>query len=398
MNNLYKTLTRISIPVIALLVITSCGNNKNTQQGPPQIPVVKVLQEDVPIYEDFIGQVYGQKDIPIRARVDGFLNGIYFKEGTWVKQGDLLYIVDEDTYLAEVAGAESDLAAAQTQLAKAQSDIGRIKPLAEINAVSQSDLDATQAEYDAAVAGVKASSSSLEIAKINLSYCRIHSPINGLIGKTQAKVGEYVGQSPNPVILNTVSTIDTVHVEFYLTEADYLGIASKFIDNQREIEEEAFIRKADTAKNLQLILANGETFKYKGSVNFVDRQVNASTGSLLVQTKFANPDYLLRPGQYAKVRARMKTIKDALLVPQRCMMELQGTHSLYVVSDSSTIVNKEVEVGEKYGEYWVVKSGLKPGEKVVIDALQKVRNGMRITPKVTEFKPQNNEQNTDTNG
>ena len=397
MNNLYKTLKKISIPIIVLLIASSCSN-KDVKQRVPVIPVVEVLQQDVPIYEDFIGQVYGQKDIPIRARVSGFLDGLYFKEGTWVQENELLYLVDQSSFLAEVAQAKSNLAGAETQLAKAQSDLGRIKPLAKINAVSQSDLDATQAEYDAAIANVQANKSSVEIANINLSYCKIHSPIRGLIGKTQAKVGEYVGQSPNPVILNTVSIIDTVHVEFYLTESDYLGLARHFIENERKKIDHIYLNNADRARNLSLILSDGTTFAYKGSVNFIDREINATTGSLMIQTKFANPDYLLRPGQFAKVRAKMHEIENALLVPQRCIIELQGTHSLFVVSDSSTIENKQVKVGPKYGEYWIIEEGIKAGDKVVIDALQKVKSGMKITPKVTEFKPQNNEQNNETNG
>lgn len=391
MNNLNNSLNKLSIIVLVLLMISSCGNKKDVNQGPPEIPVVKVLQEDVPIYEDFIGQVYGQKDIPIRARVSGFLDGIYFKEGTWVNKGQLLYVVDQQTFLAEVAQAKSNLAGAQTELAKAQSDLGRIKPLAEINAVSQSDLDAAQAEYDAAVANVKANESSVEITEINLSYCNILSPIVGLIGQTQAKVGEYVGQSPNPVILNTVSTIDTVHVEFYLTESDYLGLARKFIENERKKINNNYIKPKDKVNNLELILSDGTTFKYKGSVNFIDRQVNATTGSLMIQTKFANPEYLLRPGQFAKVRAKMHELDSALLVPQRCIMELQGTHSLFVISDSNTIVNKQVTVGQKYGEYWVIADGLNTDDLIVIDALQKVKSGMTIVPKVTEFNPKNNE-------
>ena len=189
--------------------------------------------------------------------------------------------------------------------------MGRIVPLAKINAVSKSDLDATQAQYNAAKANVKAVESSVRIANINLSYCWIKSPISGLIGKTQAKVGEFVGQDPNPVILNTVSTIDTVHVEFYLVEADYLGLARKFIESSRQKEDADYIeREATRDSELTLILSDGSIFNHKGHVNFIDRQVNPETGSLLIQTSFPNPDQLLRPGQYAKVRAKMDVLKD----------------------------------------------------------------------------------------
>jgi len=226
-----------------------------------------------------------------------------------VKKGQLLYTVDPDPLEAEVAVEMSNLAEAKTELAKAESDLGRIKPLAKINAVSKSDLDAAQAQYDAAVANVQAVESSVRIANINLSYSWIKSPITGLIGKTEAKVGEFVGQDPNPVILNTVSTIDTVHVEFYLVESDYLGIARNFIASVKEEKDANYIKEENKKGQLKLILSDGSTFKYEGKVKFVDREVNPETGSLLIQTSFPNPDELLRPGQYAKVRARMSVIK-----------------------------------------------------------------------------------------
>ncbi|HJN06222.1 MAG TPA: efflux RND transporter periplasmic adaptor subunit, partial [Bacteroidales bacterium] len=251
----------------------------------------------------------------------------------------------------------------------------------------KSDLDATQAQYNAAKANVKAVESSVRIANINLSYCWIKSPISGLIGKTQAKVGEFVGQDPNPVILNTVSTIDTVHVEFYLVEADYLGLARKFIESSRQKEDADYIeREATRDSELTLILSDGSIFNHKGHVNFIDRQVNPETGSLLIQTSFPNPDQLLRPGQYAKVRAKMDVLKDAIMIPQRCVMELQGTHSVYIVNDSSIVKSRQIVTGSKYEDYWIINKGLKANDKVVINALQKVVPGMPVIPKITDFE------------
>ena len=256
MNYLSSFLSKMSI-VLILLIVSSCGEKK--QQAPPmlEIPVVEVIQKDVPIYQDFVGQVYGQFDIPIRARVSGFLNEIHFEEGTWVKKSQLLYVVDPDPLEAKVAGEMSNLAEARTELAKAESDLGRIKPLAKINAVSKSDLDAAQAQYDAAASNVEAVKSSVRLANINLSYCWIKSPIKGLIGKTQAKVGEFVGQDPNPVILNTVSPIDTVHVEFYLVESDYLGLARQFIASEKQDIDADYIKEENKEGKLQLILSDG---------------------------------------------------------------------------------------------------------------------------------------------
>ena len=365
----------------------SCSEKKQQSYGPMEIPVVKVIQQDIPIYQDFIGQIYGQFDIPIRARVSGFLDAIHFQEGYWVKKGQLLYTIDPQPLEANLAGEMSRLAEKKTELAKAESDLGRIVPLAKINAVSKSDLDATQAQYNAAKANVKAVESSVRIANINLSYCWIKSPISGLIGKTQAKVGEFVGQDPNPVILNTVSTIDTVHVEFYLVEADYLGLARKFIESSRQKEDADYIeREATRDSELTLILSDGSIFNHKGHVNFIDRQVNPETGSLLIQTSFPNPDQLLRPGQYAKVRAKMDVLKDAIMIPQRCVMELQGTHSVYIVNDSSIVKSRQIVTGSKYEDYWIINKGLKANDKVVINALQKVAPGMPVIPKITDFE------------
>ncbi len=386
MNYPFILLRRISIIAFIISIIISCSEKK--QKAPPmmEIPVVDVVTKNVPIYQEFVGQVFGHFDIPIRARVSGFLNEIHFDEGRWVKKGQLLYVVDPDPMEAKVAGELSNLAEAKTNLAKAESDLGRIKPLAKINAVSKSDLDAAQAQYDAAKSNVQAVESSVRLANINLSYCWIKSPITGLIGKTEAKVGEFVGQDPNPVILNTVSTIDTVHVEFYLVESDYLGIAREFIASEKQEVDANYIKEENKEGKLELILSDGSIFKYKGKINFVDREVNPETGSLLIQTTFPNPEELLRPGQYAKVKAKMAELNNALIIPDRCIMELQGTHSVYVVSDSNKVENRQIEIGPRYNDYRVVKSGLKVVDKIVIDALQKVSPGMTIIPKITKFE------------
>ena len=314
--------------------------------------------------------------------------GIHFKEGLKVKKGQLLYNIDPQEYQSKVATQESLLAEAKTSLAKAESDLSRIKPLAKINAVSQSDLDAAQAEYDAAVSYVNAMASNLQFAKINLSYCWIKSPINGIIGKTKARVGEFVGKSPNPVILNTVSIIDTVRVEFFLPEADYIRLARAYKESDQSTQNASTVRE----QNLRLILADGSTFKYEGYINFINREVDPQTGSLLVQTTFPNPERLLKPGQYAKVVVKMKEVKGALLIPQRCVMELQGQHSVYVVTDDSIVENRQIVTGERIGDLWLIKKGLKPDDKVVIDALQKVNSGLKVIPELTVFKSKSNQQ------
>ena len=388
MNNITRFMGKIGVIMLIAIISFSCGDKKQQAPPPPEIPVVEVLQKDVPIYKKFVGQVYGHSDIPIRARVAGFLEGIHFDEGLKVDKGQLLYRVDPSEFQSKVATQESHLAEAKTSLAKTRSDLNRIKPLAEINAVSQSDLDAAQADYDASLAYVDAMKANLHFANINLSYCWIKSPLDGVIGKTEARVGEFVGKEPNPVILNTVSTIDTVRVEFYIAEAHYIRLAREY-KRLRDFDE---FKEATREPNLRLILADGSTFKYKGQTKFINREVDSETGSILVQTAFPNPDYLLKPGQYAKVVVKMQELKGALLIPQRCVMELQGQYSVYVVDSDNKVKAIQIDAGETIGDMLIVNEGLKAGDKVVMDALQKVRSGMVINPQVTVFNSQSNLQ------
>ncbi len=384
MKNFNFTLLKVTLVTLVLFSLASCGSKKKTAPPPQKIPVVTVLQENVPIYKEFVGQVYGQVDIPIRARVSGFLEGIHFEEGRRVKKGQLLYTIDPEPYQATVAQEMSKLAEAQTSFVKARSDLDRIEPLAAMNAVSKSDLDAARAQYDAAKAYVDAAKASVRLAKIQLGYCSIYSPINGIIGKTKAKVGEFVGQNPNPVILNTVSKISHVSVEFFLPETDYLALARSFGvtpgEKEKQNPEETTQREA-----LQLILSDGSVYKHRGHVDFINRQVDPTTGTILVQATFPNPERVLRPGLFAKVKAEIYVDSNALLVPQRCVNETQGKHNVFVVRDS--IVHfVPVQTGPTVGDMWIIKKGLKKGDRVVLEGLQYVKEGVKVVPEPKAFK------------
>ncbi len=372
---------------VALLSLHSCKEDIAPKQLPPQkITVVEVIQKNVPIYDEMVGQVFGLKDIPIRARVDGYLEKISFSEGSRVEKGQLLYTIDALPFEADVAAYQSKLAEAKTILVNAENELERYKPLAEMNAVSKSDLDAAQANRDAAVASVDAAKANLKSAEINLSYTVIHSPIGGMIGKTEAREGEYVGREPNPVILNTVSRIDTVRVQFSISESKYLAISRAYRKTRTEEEIVKDAEAGETKLNVELILSDGSKYEEKGKIDFVNNQIDANTGSLLIQASFPNTLRILRPGMYAKVRIELETAQDALLVPQRCVTELQGGYSVFVVGDDNIVVSRQVELGARVGDLWLVETGLKPGEKVVIDALQKVRSGLEVVPVVTEFE------------
>ncbi len=368
--------------VLALVIMPSCQKKAPKTMPPPEIQVVLVQQSNVPIHADLIGQVYGLYDIPIRARVEGWLNGIYFKEGSRVEKDQLLYRIDGETYEANVAAQLGGLAEAETQRVKALSDLDRVVPLAKINAVSQSDLDAANAAAGAAKAAVEAARANLEAANIQLSYTKVYSPIDGIIGKTQAKVGEFVGRDPNPVILNTVSRIDTILVQFFISENQYLMLTKEFITETKKYPTTK--KPEGVKKDLELILSDGSTFNEKGWVNFIDREIDPTTGSIMIQSVFPNPERLLRPGQFARVRAVLRVVPDALLIPQRCVMELQGLYSVFVADSGNVITSRQVEVGPTIGSQWLINSGLKPGEKVVYEGLQAVKQGMKITPKIID--------------
>ena len=372
---------KLILPCILCLLFFSCSQKEKQQAPapPPQVTVVVTQTKELPIYQEFVGQIYGFNDIAIRARVEGFLTGIHFEEGTRVKKGDLLYTLDSQPFEADVAEKMSRVAEANTMLAKAKSDLDRIEPLAKEKAVSQSDLDAAIAQYEASVESVKAAEAILRASNIQLGYTKIYSPITGIIGKTKAKVGDFVGRSPNPVILNTVSRIDTVLVEFFITERQYLQLARRF---QSEIETaDQKTRKED----LELILADGSVYGYKGEPEFIDRNVDPTTGAMLVQASFPNPRELLRPGQYAKVKALVTVVKDGILIPQRCVVELQGTYSVFVVGDSDKVQRRSIKVGPRIKQFWLITQGLKPGEHIVYEGLQRVKDGMLVKPTVKEI-------------
>ncbi len=379
------------ISTVILLFLNGCGNDTQQQGGIPEILVYKTKAERVPVYQEFVGEVYGKKDISIRARVAGYLEEIYFNEGTQVEKGKLLYRIESQLYEQDVAAKLSGLAEAKTILANAQNELNRYIPLAEVNAVSQSDLDAAQTNYEAAVAGVDAAEANLKASEINLGYTKIYSPITGIIGKTRAKVGDFVGQSPNPVILNVVSELDEILVEFFLTERDYLKFARRYI---KETEGKGDKIKIKTeGPPLQLILSDGSIHKEGGRLNFIDRGVDPTTGAVLVQASFPNPTRLIRPGQYAKVRAQTDFIENGILIPQRCVMEIQGKYSVYILNNDNQVETRQIDVGSRISDFWLVNNGLAPDEMVVIDALQKVKPGMEVRPKVTAFDSTSTSQN-----
>ena len=370
--------------VISLSLMFSCKDESVKVLPPQKIKVYKVTTKTVPIYEEFVGQVFGEKDIPIRARVEGFLDEIHFKEGSNIEKGKLLYVIDPDPQKEAVVAKQSMVAQANTLLIQKESDLNRIKPLAALDAVSKRELDMAQAQRDAAISSLKAANADLNIAKINLSYTRILSPIDGIIGRTLAREGEFVGKNPNPVILNTVSDISNIRVQFFLSENEYLRIAEKYSKAQRDSTKGAKVKKIA----VELYLSNGSLFDQKGLLDFIDRNIDTSTGTILVQATFPNPDKIIRPGQFVRVKVKVMDLKDALLVPQKCLIELQGQYSVLIVNKENKIETVQVVIGEKIPGYTIIKSGIKSGDQVILEGLQKAKPGLAVIPVVTEYKNQ----------
>jgi membrane fusion protein (multidrug efflux system) len=276
------------------------------------------------------------------------------------------------------------VAEAETKLVNAENELARYKPLADSKAVSKSDVDAAQATRDAAVASLNAAKANLDMSEINLSYATMRSPLNGIIGKTAARVGEYVGRDPNPVILNTVSRLDTVRVQFFLSESQYLTVVRNYM-KQQKLEPSQRLKKEDKAP-VSLKLSDGTIYEHTGIIDFVDRNVETSMGAILVQASFQNPNRLLRPGLYAKIKLMFSFEKDAIVIPQRSVNEIQGKYSVMVLTDSNTVESRQVIMGEKIHDSWQVLEGLEKDEKIIYEGLQKARSGAKVNGTKVDYK------------
>jgi membrane fusion protein (multidrug efflux system) len=364
---------RALIPVPSLLVIalTACARQEAPAGAPPEVYVAETVQRDVPVYTELVGQTRGSQDVEIRARVEGYLDRVAFTEGSFVHKGDLLYQIDPKPFEAALASAAANLAIAQARFEKTNTDVARLTPLAKEQAVSQQELDNALAAQEAARAQVDAQKAAVDMATLNLSYTRITSPIDGLVGTTQVKAGNLVGRGES-TLLTTVSQIDPILFRAGISEAEYLRLARQ--------REEMNARAAASA-GIELILADGTVHPYEGKVDAIERAVDPTTGTLAIQVRFPNPQRLIRPGQYGRARFVSEVKKGALLVPQRAVSELQNLHNVAVVGADDKVSFRNVEVGPRVDGLWVIEEGLKPGERVVVEGLQRVREGALVSPK-----------------
>jgi membrane fusion protein, multidrug efflux system len=358
-----------------LVIVSACGKEAAPPPPPPpEVMVTVPLQRDVPVSMELVGQAVGFQDVEIRARVEGFLDTMAFTEGTLVRKGDLLYQIDPKPLQAAVASAKANLATWQARLEKTNNDVARLTPLAKQQAVSQQELDNAIAQRDAAVAQVDAQKAALDKAQFDLGYTTITAPIDGLIGTTKVKTGNLVGRGESTLLV-TISQIDPILFRVGMAEAQYLGIARRF---QAQSDRSENRQKVP----IQLILADGTVHPHVGYLDSVERNVEATTGTISMLIKFPNPERLLRPGQFGRVKFDVDVKKGALLIPQRAVQELQNLYSIAVVGADNKVSFRNVKVGPREGSLWVIEEGLTPGERVIVEGLQKVREGATVSPKV----------------
>ncbi len=360
---------------LGLWALTGAGCSKSSAPAPPQaLPVIaaEVLVRDTTNYLEFIGQMRGAQDVEIRARVPGILTDVFFEEGRWVTNGMLLYRIDERPYQASLDQARAVLAQAEASLQKARRDTNRFGPLWQRGAVSRQQYDDALAAELAAAANVQAAVAAVSNAFLQLSYCRIESPIDGIAGKTEVKPGNLVGQG-QATLLTTLSSVDPIHLRFSVSEQEYLLWRRKV--QQRETPREIF----------ELLLADGTQHEQRGNLVFGDREIDPRTGTFLLEVAFPNPKQVLRPGQFGRVRFPVEVITNAVLVPQRAVQELQAIYSVFVASPESRAEFRKVQLGPQVGRAYVIRDGLKPGEKIVVEGLQRLQNGAPLAVTMTNL-------------
>jgi membrane fusion protein, multidrug efflux system len=354
-----------------MLLAFGCTPSAPPPPPPPAVLVTEVIQKDVPITAEWVGTTVGFVNAKVMPRVQGYLLKQGYEDGASVKTGQLLFEIDDRPYKASLDQALGDLATQRANLKKHQQDVGRYTPLAAQGAVSKQELDDAVQAARASEAQVQAADAAVTNARLNLDWTKIYSPIDGIAGIAPVQVGDLVTPS---TVLTTVSQVDPMKVTFPITEREYLRFADKIKEHQER-------GRTDDEPDLQLVLADGNAYPHRGRFHVANREVDRETGTILVQALFPNPDGMLRPGLYAKVRAATETVRGALLVPERAVQEIQGTYQVAVVGSDDKIAMRTVKTGPQVDGLWIVDDGLKPGERVVTQGVQKVRDGIVVNAK-----------------
>ncbi len=358
-----------SVALVAGLGLGACKKPAAVVMPPPIVMVMEVTPSEVPLSTTLIGQLDSPQNVEVRARVEAFVDKMSFTEGVEVKQGDVLFELDRKPSLEKLAAANGSLAEATASLKKSETDVARLVPLYEKRAIPKQDLDNAMASVDVAKAGVASAGARVESAQIDLGYCVVKAPITGLIGAKQVSIGDLVGKG-QPTLLATMSTLDPIWFYCNVSEVDYIAADAKSRKLGRSV----------ATLPLTLVLANGLEHPHIGKFVFIDRAVDVKTGTLRVRAEFPNPEKSLRPGMFARARVDLGTRKDCLEVPERAVVELLGKTFLWIIDKEGKASQRPVKVGEPNGSNVLILDGLKVGEHVVTEGLQKVREGIPVHP------------------
>jgi membrane fusion protein (multidrug efflux system) len=356
---------------LVLVLFAACEKPQPPPPQPPDVKVAPVLERDVPVYVEAIGQTRGSTEIEVRARVEGFIESVDYREGGFVKKGQLLYTIDPRKFQAGVAQAKGVTAESEARLARTRQDVVRYEPLVAKNAISRQEYETAVQAQHAAEAGLEAAKAAQENAELDLSFARVVAPADGIAGKTEVYPGTLVGRGQS-TLLTRISQVESIHVRVTIPEKDFIEMNRRGEERRRAGETEPLA--------FEMVLADGSTHPEKGKLVFVDRAVDPQTGTILVEVAFPNPGASVRPGQYARVRVAIDQKKGAILVPQRAVSELQGIYNVAVVKPDDTIEIRMVTPKERVGTLWRIESGLQAGDKIVVEGVQKVRPGIKVTP------------------
>jgi len=360
------------VPVFGyLLLLAACGNKGASTPPPPVVEVAAVVQQDTPIYGEWVATLDGFVNAQIQPRVSGYIIRQAYREGSIVLKGDVLFEIDPRPFKAALDQAKAQLAQARAQLGKASLDVERDKPLAEARAIARGQLDTEIQAKLGAQALVQAAKANVEQARLNMEFTQVTSLVSGIAGIAHVQIGNLV--SPTSV-LTSVSQVDPIKAFFTVSEQE-------FTDFHRRFPTEQSVQEQRRRMPLELMLSDGSVYEQHGTIYFADREVNPATGAIRIAGIFPNPNNLLRPGSFGRVRASPKTYPGALLIPQKAVIELQGSHQVAVVGDDNKVNIRPVTVGDRVGRLWIVTEGLKPGERVVVEGLLKVRDGTLVNVK-----------------
>lgn len=352
-----------SLVFLAVVVCNGCSSSKPPAAPPPPgVTVASVLQKDVPVYQEWVGTMVGNVDADIRPKVDGFLLTKLYSEGSFVQKGQPMFHLDDRQSQAAVEQAKGKLEEAKAALSQAEIDVKRYTPLVQQKAVSQAELDKATSMQKAGTAQVAGAQAVLDNAELDLTWATVVSPISGIAGIAKVGVGDLMTPT---TVMSTVSAVNPVYVDFSIAEQDYLRFSRK---------------KTGRGENLELILGDGTVYPQRGRSLLVNREVDSRTGTIQVRAEFPNPTNILRPGQYARIRSKTEVRKNALLIPQRAVAELQGIYQVGVVDAENKVTIRAVKTGPLFGDMWVIESGLQLQDKVVVDGLQRLRDGMTVAP------------------